>query len=203
MNFLLESGKDFKIIPGQFENSTSIDIENVNESELGAVLKYLSETEAASYQEGGEVEVFGLTNEGLIYFTTEILSRSGANLVLKVPKEHKNIQRREYSRVITDSKIELLSRANAEIKTLDISAGGVRLALNFELKASEEHPVLIKLTNNAEINCNIQIIRTDTEGGEFVTSARFTNIKSIDRIALVQYTFKALTEEENKTGDNG
>lgn len=202
MSFLLENGKDFKIIPEQFENSTSFDVKSADEGSFGASLKYLNEAETASYQEGDTVEIFGLTAEGLIYFTTEIISKDGTNLVLKVPKEHKNIQRREYSRVSADSEIEFLNRANSVVKTLDISAGGARFVSNFELNTGEEYPVLIKLANNTEINCSIQTIRTDDEDGGFVTSACFTNIKSVDRIALVQYTFKALTEEENKISDN-
>ena len=202
MKFILESGKDFKIIPEQVEDSTSIDVKSLDEHNLCADLKYLNEAELVSYKEGSTVEIFGLTNEGLIYFTTEIISRSGANLIVKTPTEHKNIQRREYSRVATTSKIEFLNNSGAEVETLDISAGGVRFASNLNLASDSEHPVLIKLTNNAEIECAIQVIRTNAEDGRFVTSARFINIRSIDRIALVQYTFKALIEEENKNGGN-
>ncbi len=203
MNFILESGKDFKIIPEQVENATSIDLQKIDERTFGAALKYLGKSEMASYKKGDTVEIFGMTNEGLIYFTTEIISRNTENLVLRAPEGHKNIQRREYSRIETNSQIEFLDQPNAVIKTLDISAGGARLASNFELAVGVEYPVLIKLTNNAEINCSVQAIRTNFENGSFVTSARFTNIKSIDRIAIVQYTFKALTEEENKRSDNG
>ncbi len=198
MNNILENGKNFKIIPEKFEASTSFELKNVSETNFIATLKELNKEDLDSYNIGDPVEVFASSNEGLIYFKTDIISKDGSDLVLEIPKGHKNIQRREYSRVAPNCQLNLLNNPSAKNTPLDISAGGIRFKTDENLDEDKTHNVVINLPNNLDINCEICIIRKNSKGSNFVISARFINIKSIDRIALVQYTFKILTEEENK-----
>lgn len=204
MNKILENAKDFKIIPDKFVNATIFDIKKIEANNFIANLKELTEPQLSTYCAGNDVEIYGSSTDGLIYFTTKIVSKEGSELTLSLPSTHKNIQRREYSRITFNGDIELLEQKDFITKTIDISAGGTKFNSNSELTIGKEYPALIKLTNHLEIKCDIQVIRVYKENqndADYTISARFKNIKSIDRIALVQYTFKAIIEEENKNND--
>ena len=87
------------------------------------------------------------------------------------------------------------------IQTEDISAGGLKFISNVPLEEHLEYNINIDLSNNLTIKCTIQPIRIqqiDYKGEKaYSISGKFKNIESIDRIALVQYSFRSLTEAEN------
>lgn len=202
MNNFLKEGRDFKIIPDKFVNATTFDIQEIDDATFIAKLNSLDKKQLDAYMPGSEVEIFGVSGGGLIYFTTKIVAKDEASLTLDLPDEHKDIQRREYSRISTNSKLLLNAFKNQPFKTIDISAGGLRFYSNSDLEIGEEYEALLRLTNNLEIECSIQVIRIHDDKSDknfkCAISARFKEIRSIDRIALAQYTFKTLTEEENK-----
>ena len=69
------------------------------------------------------------------------------------------------------------------------------------LEEDIEYNISIVLSNNLTINCKIQPIRVqevEYKGNRaYSISGKFKNIESIDRIALVQYSFRTMTEAEN------
>lgn len=68
-----------------------------------------------------------------------------------------------------------------------------------------EYNINIGLSNNLTIKCTMQPIRiqqVDFKGKNvWSVSGKFKNIESIDRIALVQYSFRSMTEAENMGGE--
>jgi c-di-GMP-binding flagellar brake protein YcgR len=150
---------------------------------------------------GGSVEVFGSGREGLIYFVADITSKNGNVLKIKYPEDFKDIQRREYSRVSFGGNIKFLDMPENETKSVDISAGGLKFLTSEKLEEGHAYNVLLSLSN-LEINCAVEPIRVreHEEDGKkmYLVSGKFLNIESVDRIALIQYTFRILLESENK-----
>ncbi len=87
------------------------------------------------------------------------------------------------------------------MQTDDISAGGLKFISSVSLEEHLEYNINISLSNNLTIRCTIQPIRIqqiDYNGKTaYSISGKFKTIESIDRIALVQYSFRSLTEAEN------
>lgn len=208
MKQIIENGRDFKIIPQNFQSATVFEVKSIKDDCFEAELSFVNEDELKDYFNNEEVEIFGSCEDGLVYFVTEILDRNGKTLTIKLPKSHKSIQRREYSRIDFNGKVEFQNCANMTVVAKDLSAGGVRVLTDTSLEIGKEYPITIYLSNNMAINTTIQPIRISesdqkTESGKdmLMVSGRFKNIESVDRIALVQYSFKALMEAENKRND--
>ena len=201
MQNVIKNGKDFRIIPEKFESSTICNIVESSEDLIAFNLPIASEDELCDYTKGDEVEIFGSNNDGLIYFTTKITDKEGANIKVQMPLSYKNIQRREYSRVDFRGELSFADFDNVVLKTEDISAGGLKFISNIPLEEHLEYNINIGLSNNLTIKCTIQPIRIqqiEYEGKKaWSVSGKFKNIESIDRIALVQYSFRSLTEAEN------
>ena len=60
-----------------------------------------------------------------------------------------------------------------------------------------KNPEEIKI-DNEKAKCTFEPIRIETNGDKFISSGRFNNITSHDRIALVQYCFRKQIENSNK-----
>lgn len=201
MQNIIKNGKDFRIIPEKFESSTVCNIADTNDNSINFNLPIATDNELADYKKGDEVEIFGSNNEGLIYFVTSITEKDGKNITVKMPETYKNIQRREYSRVDFKGELSFEDYKDAVLQTDDISAGGLKFISSISLEEHLEYNISISLSNNLTIRCTIQPIRIqqiDYNGKTaYSISGKFKTIESIDRIALVQYSFRSLTEAEN------
>ncbi len=201
MQNIIKNGKDFRIIPEKFESSTVCSITNTADNSIDFSLPIVTDDELADYNKGDEVEIFGSNNEGLIYFVTNITEKNGKNITVKMPETYKNIQRREYSRVDFKGELSFEDYKDAVLQTDDISAGGLKFISSVSLEEHLEYNINISLSNNLTIRCTIQPIRIqqiDYNGKTaYSISGKFKTIESIDRIALVQYSFRSLTEAEN------
>ncbi len=201
MQDIIKNGKDFRIIPEKFESSTVCSITNTADNSINFNLPIATNEELADYNKGDEVEIFGSNNEGLIYFVTNITEKDGKNITVKMPETYKNIQRREYSRVDFKGELSFEDYKDAVLQTDDISAGGLKFISSISLEEHLEYNISISLSNNLTIRCTIQPIRIqqiDYNGKTaYSISGKFKTIESIDRIALVQYSFRSLTEAEN------
>lgn len=203
---VIKNGKDFRIIPENFESSTICNQISINKDEISFELPIASADEMKDYNAGEEVEIFASSYGGLVYFVTKILSKEDKTIKVQMPKVYKNIQRREYSRVGFEGTLTFKDYKDAVLKTIDISAGGLKFVSNFPFDEQLEYNISIGLSNNLTIKCSMQPIRIqqiDFEGQKaYSISGKFKNIESIDRIALVQYTFRAMTEAENMNSKN-
>lgn len=205
MKELLESAKDFKIIPNNFKSSGAFDLISVSDSVVKIKLNLIDEEEINDYQINSNVEVFGVNSIGLVYFETKILDKENLDLTLALTGDFSIIQRREYSRVgMSKGKIIFKDKApDFVIKVEDISAGGVKLVANQPLETDNNYGIEILLSNNMKIECDLQPIRISKEDeNKYTISGKFVNIENADRIVLVQYAFKVKMEEQNKENKN-
>ena len=204
MKELINSAKDFKIIPNNFKSSGAFNILETTENEIIAQLVLIDDKELNDYTINSSVEVFGVNNLGLIYFETKILDRVDKKITLALTQDYSIIQRREYSRVgLSQGAITFKDIApNIVLNIDDISAGGIKFISSEPLELDKYYDIEIKLSNNMKIECAlspIRIIPTKYEEKDaYVISGKFIDLENADRIVLVQYAFKIKMEEQNK-----
>ncbi len=202
MKDLITKIKDFKIVPDKFRSSTTFNVKELFDDGFEIELLKLTEEELKDYVVGGNVEIFGSGKEGLIYFVTDITNKNWNILTIKYPESFKDIQRREYSRVSFGGNIVFADMPEVETKSVDISAGGLKFISAKKLEVGHGYDIVLNLNNKLEIKCAVEPIRVkehDENGREmYLVSSKFLNIESVDRIALIQYTFRILLESENK-----
>ena len=207
MKELIESIKDFKIVPNNFKSAGAFELVDVNDDKITANLVLLDDSDALDYEPNSNVEVFGVNNVGLVYFETKILSRNDKKIELATTQDFSIIQRREYSRVDFKQGSVTFKDMNSDfvLKIEDISAGGMKLISKAPLETDRYYAIEIALSNNMKIECELKPIRvtkTDYEGTDAYTiSGKFVNLENVDRIVLVQYAFKVKMEEQNKDND--
>jgi len=207
MKNIINTIKDFKIIPANFKSSGTFNLINSNDEVINAELTLEDERELNDYIIGSSVEVFGVNDVGLVYFETKILDRDNKKITLASTSDFSIIQRREYSRVgLNQGNIIFKDMAPDFIKSVhDISAGGIKIISNQPLEIDKNYEIEITLSNNMKIECCLQPIRIKEEIIEnkksYIISGKFTNLENIDRIVLVQYAFKIKMEEQNKENE--
>ncbi len=207
MKELINSIKDFKIIPNNFKSSGVFNLISSNEDSIEAELVLIDDNELNDYIPGTNVEIFGVNEVGLVYFETKIIDRIDKKITLKLTDDFSIIQRREYSRVGLNQGSFIFKDRPQDfvLKTEDISAGGIKFIAKENLELDKNYDIEITLSNNMKINCTLQPIRIqETEYNDkkaFIMSGKFTNLDNVDRIVLVQYAFKIKMEEQNKENE--
>lgn len=200
MREVIEKTRDFKIVPEKFRSSTTFDVKELEDNFFTIELKNIGEEELQDYVKGSEVEIFGLGAEGLIYFTTIIAEKNDYTLTMLYPEKYRDIQRREYSRVRFDGNV-IFDDLDIQTSPIDISAGGMKFASNKDLEIDKTYNITIELKNTPNIKCSFCPIRSEKTGEGYIISGKFKNLESVDRVALIQYTFKILVEVEAKNPD--
>lgn len=204
MKELINSARDFKIIPGNFKSSGALDFLGIDDEKIKAKLILSDENELSDYSVGSSVEVFAVNNLGLIYFETKVLEKDGYNISLALVQDYSIIQRREYSRVgLNQGNVIFKDMAADLVLTIDdISAGGLKFVSKQPLELDKYYDVEIKLSNNMKIECALSPIRVTKsqykDNEAYIISGKFVNLENADRIVLVQYAFKMKMEEQNK-----
>jgi len=84
-------------------------------------------------------------------------------------------------------------------RTLDLSAGGMKIQTMENLDIEKEYRIVIRLSNEQEIKCKYQLIRVERgDDGKYTISGRFTQLTNIDKMILVQYCLQKEMENQNK-----
>ncbi len=205
MREIIKKGHDYRIIPQNFESATIFEVISINDNDFEIELTKATQDELKDYQKDTKVEIFGSGTDGLIFFESQITEQNGTHLKVKIPEKYNNIQRREYSRVKFMGELDIEGENDNLISVEDISAGGLKLITKKPLEAAKDYKITIKLINNMTIRCLLHPIRIEenenNQETSYIISGCYKDIASIDRIALVQYSFKTLMETENR--ENG
>lgn len=205
MQEIIKKGHDYRIVPENFESATIFELRNIDNDCFEIELIKATDDDLKDYGTGTNVEIFGSGMDGLIFFESKVLEQNNSHLKVETPKQYKNIQRREYSRVRFIGELDIEGENENIISIEDISAGGMKLITKRPLEVAKNYKIKITLTNNMTIECLLHPIRIEEQqnGSDtvYAISGCYKEISSIDRIALVQYTFKVLMETENKENE--
>ena len=118
------------------------------------------------------------------------------------PVKHRFLQRRKFTRIKFIEDLELTNGDVVhKIRTLDLSAGGMKVRTTENIDIEKDYNVSIKLSDEQVINCKYQLIRVEKgDGGLYTISGRFTSLSNIDKMTLVQFCMKKDMENLNKSG---
>lgn len=150
------------------------------------------------YENGESVELFAMTDKGQLYFETIIKEVEDDIISIWFPLSYKYLQRREFSRIQVKKNIELkINNKIIPAKISNISAGGLKIITDEQLELRNDYSIIINIENK-EVNVIFEPIRVESGLNGFISSGRFKEINSYDRIALVQYCFRKQIEISNK-----
>ena len=89
-----------------------------------------------------------------------------------------------------------------KIRTLDLSAGGMKINTAENLDMEKTYDVSIRLSDEQEIKCKYQLIRVEKgDSGLYTISGRFLCLSNIDKMTLVQFCMKKDMENLTKKGE--
>ncbi len=153
------------------------------------------------YSAGKKVDLFSVAGSGVNFFSSVLKEADKTNLILEKPEIIRVIQRREYTRAEISKNILIEDdgkKIRAEIT--DISAGGMRLLSDTEMSDNKSYKTDISLDSNIYISCMFKPVRINYEKdkSKFSISGKFTLIKNIDRVTLIQFCMKKQSEMQSK-----
>lgn len=152
------------------------------------------------YSSGEQVDLFAVSGSGVICLSSELKSVDGKILTVLKPYKEKDIQRREYLRVELNKNILIYTEGKTIRATvLDISAGGVCIISDTKMETDVDYKFDINLEKDISISCKFRPIRVNLEeDNKYKVSGKFKLIKNIDRVAIMQFCMKKVSEMQNK-----
>ena len=145
-------------------------------------------------------DFYSLTDNGYLYFESYIQAVENNVITIANPVKHRFLQRRKFTRIKFLEDITLTYEdISHNARTLDISAGGMKITTAENIDIEKEYHVCIKLSDEQEIKCRYQLIRVEkNDVGKYTISGRFTHLSNIDKMSLVQYCMKKDMENISK-----
>lgn len=145
-------------------------------------------------------DFYSLTDNGYLYFESYIQSLENNILTIANPVKHRFLQRRKFTRIkFMEDLVLSCDNITHNVRTLDLSAGGMKITTSDNIDIEKEYNVTINLSNEQEISCRYQLIRIEKgDNGKYIISGRFTHLNNIDKMTLVQFCMKKDMETINK-----
>ena len=196
MRELIKEEQLVTIVPQDFKNSNTGKVLNVSSEGFKMELKY----EPKGLIQNHICDFYSLTDNGYLYFESYIQSLENNVVTIANPVKHRFLQRRKFTRIKFVENLELVFEdIKHKVRTLDISAGGMKLTTEENIDIEKEYKVTINLGNEQEVKCKYQLIRVEKgDNGLYIISGKFSQLSNIDRMTLVQYCMKKDMENMNK-----
>ena len=197
MKKTVKKNQKFNIIPQNVKGAASCTVLYTDKSFFDVEI---TTADMKYYKENGEVELFTVVDDGMMYFKSKIETVGDNIVTIKMPEAHEVIQRREHTRVPFTNQVKL--KSGEKVYTCDcsdISAGGMKLFCYEDIEPKCDYEIKFSLDGKIEISAFFHPIRVKVEKkGKTILSGKFIALKNIDKIAIVQYCFKKETENVNK-----
>ena len=196
MRELIKKEQLVTIVPQDFKNSNKGKVLDVDFEGFKMQLKYKPEGLRVNHI----CDFYSMTDNGYLYFESYIKSLENNVISIANPVKHRFLQRRKYTRIKFIRDLQLISDDVVHnVRTLDISAGGMKITTTENIDIEKEYRVQIKLNDEIEVNCKFKLIRVERgENGIYTISGRFTNQSKVDKMSLVQYCMNKNMENLNK-----
>lgn len=196
MNTAVVKDQEFIIISSEVTNAAKGVVTEVFDDESFSLELKSSER----YSANEKVDLFAVSGSGVICLESELKSVDGKTLMVLKPFKEKDIQRREYLRVELNKNILIYTdEKTIRATVLDISAGGAAMITDTEMKKDFDYKFDITLEKDILISCKFRPIRVNLkEENKYFVSGKFTLIKNIDRVAIMQFCMKKTSENQNK-----
>lgn len=199
MRELLKNEQLVTIVPQDFKKTNKGRVLDVSMDGFRMELKYKPDGLIVNHI----CDFYSLTDNGYLYFESYIEALENNVIKIANPVKHRFLQRRKFTRIKFLEDLELTSGDIVhKVRTLDLSAGGMKLRTSDNIDIEKEYSVSIKLSDEQEIKCKYQLIRVEKgDSGLYTISGRFTQLSNIDKMTLVQFCMKKDMENLNKRGE--
>ena len=196
MRELLKENQLVTIVPQDFKNANKGKVISVSQDGFRMELKFKPEGLIKSHI----CDFYSMTDNGYLYFESYIQELENNVISIANPVKHRFLQRRKFTRIKYLEDIELVhDDTKYKARTLDLSAGGMKLLSEENINIEHEYKVTLKLSNEQEINCKYQLIRVEKgENGLYTIAGRFVNQSNVDRMTLIQFCMKKDMENLSK-----
>ena len=196
MRELIKNEQLVTIVPQDFKNSNKGKVLDVSVDGFRMELKYKPEGLIVNHI----CDFYSLTDNGYLYFESYVQKLENNVVSIANPVKHRFLQRRKFTRIKFMEDLELVFGDTVhQIRTLDLSAGGMKIQSKENIDIEKEYKVSIKLSDEQVVNCKYQLIRVEKgENGLYTISGRFTNQSNIDKMTLIQFCMKKDMENMNK-----
>ncbi len=198
MRELIKNDQLVTIVPQDFKNTNKGKVCEVSNDGFRMELQYKPEGLLVNHI----CDFYSFTDNGYLYFESYIQALEGNVISIANPVKHRFLQRRKFTRIkFLEDLVLTCGDISHNVRTLDLSAGGMKIRTNDNIDIEKEYNVTIKLSDEQEVKCKYQLIRVEkNDAGYYVISGRFTNLSNIDKMTLVQFCMKKDMETINKKG---
>ncbi len=198
MRELIKNDQLVTIVPQDFKNTNKGKVLDVSMDGFRMELKYKPEGLIVNHI----CDFYSFTDNGYLYFESYIQRLENNVVTIANPVKHRFLQRRKFTRIKFLEDMELISGEIVhKIRTLDLSAGGMKVTTDENIDIEKTYDVCIKLSEEQVIKCKYQLIRVEkNDNGRYTISGRFVSLSNIDKMTLVQFCMKKDMENLNKAG---
>ena len=196
MRELVKKEQNVTIVPHDFKNSNKGKVLDVNMDGFKMELMYKPE----GLMQNHICEFYSMTENGYLYFESYIKELENNIITIANPVKHRFLQRRKFTRIKFNENIELVcGDIKHSARTLDLSAGGMKIQSEDNIDIEKEYKVIIKLSDEQVVKCSYQLIRVERgNNGLYTISGKFSVISNVDKMTLIQFCMKKEMENQNK-----
>ena len=198
MRELIKNEQLVTIVPQDFKCTNKGKVLEVSQDGFRMELKYKPEGLVVNHI----CDFYSFTENGYLYFESYIKALENNVVTIANPVKHRFLQRRKFTRIKYIEDMELrCGDVVHSIRTLDLSAGGMKLRTKDNIDIEKVYDVSIKLSDEQVVNCKYQLIRVEKDdSGMYTISGRFIALSNIDKMTLVQFCMKKDMENLSKKG---
>ncbi len=199
MRELIKENQLVTIVPQDFKKTNKGKVLEVSMDGFRMELKYKPEGLMVNHI----CDFYSFTDNGYLYFESYIQNIENNVISIANPVKHRFLQRRKFTRIKFLEDLELkYNDITHKARTLDLSAGGMKIKTADNIDMEKNYDVSIKLSDEQEIKCKYQLIRTEkSDSGLYTISGRFISLSNIDKMTLVQFCMKKDMENLTKKGE--
>ncbi len=196
MRELIKKEQLVTIVPQDFNNTNRGVVSDVSMDGFKMKLQYKPDGLVVNHI----CDFYSLTDNGYLYFESYIQALENNVISIANPVKHRFLQRRKFTRIkFLEDLVLTCGDIVHNVRTLDLSAGGMKITTSDNIDIEKEYNVTIKLSDEQEIKCRYQLIRVEkNDTGKYTISGRFTHLNNIDKMTLVQFCMKKDMETINK-----
>ena len=199
MRELIKENQLVTIVPQDFKKTNKGKVLEVSMDGFRMELKYKPEGLMVNHI----CDFYSFTDNGYLYFESYIQNLENNVVTIANPVKHRFLQRRKFTRIKFIEDLELRCEDKVhKIRTLDLSAGGMKIRTADNIDIEKTYDVSIKLSDEQDIKCKYQLIRVEKgDSGLYTISGRFVSVSNIDKMTLVQFCMKKDMENLTKKGE--
>ena len=173
MRELVKKEQLVTIVPQDFRNANKGKVLDVDMRGFRMELRYVPEGLKKSHI----CDFYSMTDNGYLYFESYIQEIENNVVTIANPVKHRFLQRRKFTRIKFMEDIELVCDDKAhKARTLDLSAGGMKIRTEENIDLEKEYKVCIKLSNEQIVTCKYQIIRVEKGDNGIYTISLFPHL---------------------------